>query len=211
TPHFVNRWTQCATLITITAGTFGVSEALRGPTPLFWLLSAVYLALLTGGVYALERSPGRVELSLYFVSSSALLIGLLYMSRASAWLMGLPLLSHMALFLPWQLALLWGTAFLGVLLLLANVPSKDLATATANTGAAILFVLAFSVMARRQAQWRLRAEALSASLQSTNARLRLLALEAEELSAMRERNRLAREVHDGLGHYLTTIHVQLEA
>src|SRR5690606_18104716 len=94
---------------------------------------------------------------------------------------------------------------------LANVASKELAAATANTGAAILFVLAFSVMARRQVQWRLRAEALSALLQSANARLRDLALEAEELSAMRERNRVAREVHDGLGHYLTTIHVHLEA
>jgi signal transduction histidine kinase len=31
------------------------------------------------------------------------------------------------------------------------------------------------------------------------------------LAAVNERNRLAREIHDTLGHYLTVIHVQLEA
>ena len=32
----------------------------------------------------------------------------------------------------------------------------------------------------------------------------------EELATAKERNRLAREIHDGLGHYLTIINVQLE-
>jgi signal transduction histidine kinase len=32
-----------------------------------------------------------------------------------------------------------------------------------------------------------------------------------QLAAANERNRLAREIHDTLGHYLTVIHVQLEA
>lgn len=33
---------------------------------------------------------------------------------------------------------------------------------------------------------------------------------AEQLATMRERNRVAREIHDSLGHYLTVIHLQLE-
>jgi signal transduction histidine kinase len=37
------------------------------------------------------------------------------------------------------------------------------------------------------------------------------AAQAEELARSRERNRLAREIHDSLGHYLTVVNVQLEA
>lgn len=37
------------------------------------------------------------------------------------------------------------------------------------------------------------------------------ARDVEELSIMRERNRLAREMHDNLGHYLTAIHMQSQA
>jgi signal transduction histidine kinase len=33
----------------------------------------------------------------------------------------------------------------------------------------------------------------------------------EELAKTQERNRIARDIHDGLGHYLTVVHVQLEA
>jgi len=33
----------------------------------------------------------------------------------------------------------------------------------------------------------------------------------EELTISRERNRLAREIHDGLGHYLTSIYMQIQA
>ena len=38
-----------------------------------------------------------------------------------------------------------------------------------------------------------------------------LAAEVAQLAAANERNRMAREIHDTLGHYLTVIHVQLEA
>jgi signal transduction histidine kinase len=41
--------------------------------------------------------------------------------------------------------------------------------------------------------------------------LREYALKVEELAITKERNRLAREIHDGLGHYLTTIYMQIQA
>jgi len=41
--------------------------------------------------------------------------------------------------------------------------------------------------------------------------LRRYTLEAEELAATRERNRIAREIHDSVGHYLTVVNVQIEA
>jgi len=48
-------------------------------------------------------------------------------------------------------------------------------------------------------------------LSSANRRLKEYAQQIEELATSKERNRLAREIHDGLGHYLTTIFMQIEA
>ena len=41
--------------------------------------------------------------------------------------------------------------------------------------------------------------------------LRRYAAEAEELATTRERNRIARDIHDSVGHYLTVVNVQIEA
>lgn len=51
------------------------------------------------------------------------------------------------------------------------------------------------------------------AIQANAARENAVALsaEVENLAVVRERNRLAREIHDSLGHFLTTIHVQLQA
>jgi signal transduction histidine kinase len=59
------------------------------------------------------------------------------------------------------------------------------------------FVVIFTRIALRAVEARRHAEAL--------------AVEVERLAVIQERNRLAREIHDSLGHFLTTIHVQLEA
>jgi signal transduction histidine kinase len=48
-------------------------------------------------------------------------------------------------------------------------------------------------------------------LEAANAELAAHSLQAEELAAARERSRLAREVHDLIGHHLTVVRVQLEA
>jgi len=58
---------------------------------------------------------------------------------------------------------------------------------------------------------REEAEGLAAQLESANRQLTEHASQAEELAATQERNRLAREIHDNLGHYLTVVNVQLEA
>jgi signal transduction histidine kinase len=42
-------------------------------------------------------------------------------------------------------------------------------------------------------------------------RLREYAVQAEELATTQERNRLARDIHDGLGHHLTVVQMQIQA
>jgi signal transduction histidine kinase len=76
---------------------------------------------------------------------------------------------------------------------------------------AVLFTIVFSMLAVQSEKARGEVQRLAAELGSSNRRLREYAVQAEELSATRERNRIAREVHDSLGHFLTVANVQLEA
>jgi signal transduction histidine kinase len=76
---------------------------------------------------------------------------------------------------------------------------------------AVLFTLVFTQLAVSAERARSQVQRLAEALARANAKLRAYAVQAEELSAIRERNRLAREIHDSLGHYLTVVNVQLEA
>ena len=66
-------------------------------------------------------------------------------------------------------------------------------------------------MRLNEQQARERAEQLTAELEEANVQLAAYATQAEELAMTQERNRLAREIHDNLGHYLTIVNVQIEA
>jgi len=57
---------------------------------------------------------------------------------------------------------------------------------------------------------RRESQALLAELRETHSQLQEYALRVEELAVVEERNRLAREMHDTLGHRLTVASVQLE-
>lgn len=50
-----------------------------------------------------------------------------------------------------------------------------------------------------------------AELAQANERLRDYAAQAEQLATIQERNRLARDIHDGVGHHLTVVQMLLEA
>jgi signal transduction histidine kinase len=69
---------------------------------------------------------------------------------------------------------------------------------------ALIFLVGFS-------QAMSSVERARAELDAANGQLRDYAAQSEELATARERNRIAREIHDGLGHYLTTIHMQIQA
>jgi signal transduction histidine kinase len=55
-----------------------------------------------------------------------------------------------------------------------------------------------------------RARETSLRLDESNRKLAHYIAEVEALSTVRERNRLAREIHDTIGHYLTAVNMQLE-
>jgi signal transduction histidine kinase len=76
--------------------------------------------------------------------------------------------------------------------------------------AGYLFFAAFGWMRTQAENDRLRSEKLLIELQEAHAKLKEYATRVEELAIVQERNRIAREVHDSLGHRLTVASVQLE-
>lgn len=74
-----------------------------------------------------------------------------------------------------------------------------------------VFILVFTQMAVSEEQARHEIQNLVKDLEAANRRLREYAFQVEDLAVVKERNRLAREIHDGLGHHLTALNMQIKA
>jgi signal transduction histidine kinase len=82
---------------------------------------------------------------------------------------------------------------------------------------AFFFVAVFSqgnhmleMQKTRSEQLLRQLEVSNAELEQAHAQLQAYANEVEELTIVRERTRVAREIHDTLGHYLSILNIQLE-
>lgn len=74
----------------------------------------------------------------------------------------------------------------------------------------LIFVMTMAHMVMKEKASRTRAEQLFGALENSHHQLKRYAEQVAELATAKERNRLARDIHDSLGHYLTVINVQLE-
>jgi signal transduction histidine kinase len=174
-----------------------------GPPVPFWQVlfaSVIYLALGIWG-FDLAQRLGRVWISLAYLLVE-LAIGLKINSMAHGGLLALillPLAAQAVTLLPrvWA-ALMCLLVVAGVSGTLTWIPSWPAwFRSVASASAAVVFVVFYVSVAAREREARHRVEKLST--------------EVAQLAAANERNRLAREIHDTLGHYLTVIHIQLEA
>jgi signal transduction histidine kinase len=173
----------------------GTSKAAVVALGLVYLLVAVW-----------QLSARRLHTAVYFIFQNALAGLLVWIGFGATALIPLPILSQGFLALKPRYALL----------LAALQPANWLAVAAWKMGwdhvaaplgkflAGEIFVLAFTQVVIRERQAR-------KDLGTANRKLITMATQAEELATVKERNRLARELHDSLGHYLTIIHVELQA
>jgi signal transduction histidine kinase len=163
-------------------------------------LSVLYLVL---GIHGFEfaRRRRQLWLSLAYLAAE-FAIGLRINSLAWGGMLPLillPLAAQAVSLLPRAWATVVCVAVIaGVSGNLSWVPAwpewlRNIASATA----AVVFVVVYVGVAERERAARRQAEQLSADVAA--------------LAAANERSRMTREIHDTLGHYLTVIHVQLEA
>ena len=170
--------------------------------------ASAYLFVGTYGFSACRRSPARWAAAVYFIVQMLLAATLIKLRGRAGELsfILLPLAGQSALLLPlrWMIAVCTMIYVLLVLpLILINRWMDALAVALAY-GTGIVFVVVFTRIAASEREAR-------ADLGEAYRRLRENAAQIEELAVTKERNRLAREIHDSLGHYLTVVNVQLGA
>lgn len=182
------------------------------------------LSIMLGVLYGLIGTFGQMRLELidtwparllYFSAQLAIVFALLFLGKGTNnnyWLLMLPLCAQ-GLMMDWQGALgLSAIQLIGFWLIhAADVSVANLVDAVISLASAMLFTILFTYIAVREGEARAQIERLATDLRRANHRLASYATQAEELATTRERNRLAREIHDNLGHYLTIVNVQIEA
>ena len=179
------------------------------------LLGIVYMVLSLKQDDYFERFPSGFGVAVYF----SLLLGLVFVINwligpGGVWLIVLPVAAtavHALSLFPQIVVYLAMLATIAVPIGL-RFDNWDAAFALAiSISPAILFVVVFTKAQQSEQVAREQAEALTAELEAANRQLSEYAAQVEELATIEERNRLAREIHDNLGHYLTVVNVQIGA
>jgi signal transduction histidine kinase len=161
---------------------------------------------------------------IYFALQLTLGTVFLYVSRVQGWLIMMPLVSQAVIWLPrrWMVAAC-GLIFVVILTItiidaprlvdayhrmVERIPEDAPWLIALQAGAQYLVVIVFVALLVEMA---MREERARDELSDAHRKLREYSVQIEDLATVKERNRLAREIHDGLGHYLTVVNVQIEA
>lgn len=177
-------------------------------------LGFVYMVI---GVEGFRRSERSLSASvLYFFVQIPLGGVIVYLGKGVGFnaLLLLPLAGQAMMRLPQVQAYLACAGILfvyGMATSLSGGGLKAVFTDFLTFTAGLVFIMVFTQLVLSVEKSRKQGEILAQELAQANQQLRAYAVQVEELAITRERNRLAREIHDGLGHHLTTIHMQLQA
>ena len=181
---------------------------------LTFALGAVYTVL---GVLGGHCTEGRGPLAhfIYFAVQCGVLTAMIAFSpvRGFFGIIVLPVMSQAIFDLRARNALLVGLYLFTMSIAIWAAPYgwKAAAEAAISYFTAFAFTTVFTIITKRALDSREREEKLRIEIEAANAQLRAHAAQTVELATTRERNRVAREIHDGVGHYLTVIKTQLDA
>ncbi len=164
-------------------------EETPGKMAVFWLIARIILIEIVAQIDYFHLSP-----FLYLIPP--FLAALYFGNRVGYWLA----------VLGWVAYMLQHT--LHASLFFFTAPSEFRYLSVFTIGLIFVMTMARTVVTEKAS--RRRAEQLLTELEASHQQLRTYAEQVADLAATRERNRLARDIHDTLGHYLTVINVQLE-
>lgn len=214
--------TQSQRVITVTCYTLYVIVALRavltyGGTaelaPLLALL-AIFLLLLATEPIVTRRWGTYRRLYLGLQTALVVVMGRFAPEFDFLWSLYIILAIQAVDFLPRRAALIWIGVLIGLaglfLMLEMDPPALGLAILL-NLSAVGYFLVSFTRVSRQAEVARNESAALLRDLQTAHAQLQDYADRAEELSAARERNRVARELHDSVNQSIFSITLTAEA
>lgn len=201
-------------IATFATGAGGGVQYSAGQLVVGILLGIVYLILGMFDAELLGRFSEQTQNILFFTIQCLLVLGIgMLLGPGGNWLISLPLVGFAVERLsPRSRWALYTAVLLSIVLPIAYY--STLGTALMNAAimsSAIFFVVLFTQLRLNEQSAREKAEELARQLEAANHQLAEYASQAEELAVTQERNRLAREIHDNLGHYLTIVNVQIEA
>jgi len=179
------------------------------------LLGVVYLLVGLNQHWIYDHIPTDWADFVFFSSMCSLLFGIgLVLGIGGNVLLGIPLIGFAVERLtPWPRYLVYAALDAAVVLPF-GLRFETWSSALINGitfSVVILFIAWFAQLRLNEQQARERTEQLMIDLGKANEQLAAYAAQAEELAMTQERNRLAREIHDRLGHTLTIVNVQIEA
>lgn len=182
--------------------------------PVVFALGGVYVAfgVLGGG---LVESGGQAGSAAYYLLQCGILTAIVFLSpiRGFMGIIVLPLVSQAIFDLRPRYAAVIGVYLFALNIAVWAIPFGWTAAtpAVVNFAAAFAFTIAFTIITKQAIDARRSEEELRQKVEAANQLLREQAAQAEDLATTRERNRVAREIHDGVGHYLTVVKTQLDA
>lgn len=193
-----------------------ILEFIEQSHPYLWLLSAILITygLLLGIQFILTKdSPIRAHLYLGIQSVLVSVAMLLYFELDFFALLFLPLGGQAMFLFPRKTALVW-IAFFGLLIITGQAIQfgwPDGLSFSFLYLAGLIFVASFSILMMSANESRLQSDRLLNELQLAHRQLQDYAGQAEELATAKERNRLARELHDSVAQTLYGLTLQAEA
>ena len=175
----------------ITFGIYGYAYAERSANLVIRLIYFVIQLLLAGVIVFLGKGVGYNAMVLLPLAGQSVML----MARSWRVVVNVGIVFTYMLALNLFSASNWGAVWSGLPIFLAGQ----------------FFIVVFTQMAVGEEEARSEVEKLVQELEKKNQQLREYAVQVEDLAITKERNRMAREIHDGLGHYLTTIFMQIQA
>jgi signal transduction histidine kinase len=180
-------------------------------------LIGLAVAYLMNGVfgYAWARKADSLKRSLVYTATQIAIGGFILSLAMSSVIMFamLPIAGQAVVLLPRRLMFVACATMLLVLVVPLAIMSglRPASVLGLFFLAGIVFVVVITELAVKEQRAKREVERLVAELKDANDKLREYADQVEELATLKERNRVAREIHDSLGHYLTVVIVQIEA
>ncbi|MEM7198921.1 MAG: sensor histidine kinase [Planctomycetota bacterium] len=152
----------------------------------------------------------------YLATQTALALAIIYLARSygPVPIILIPLAAQAGLLLEWRGAMVFAvtlTLLKSALNLALGADLDWLLVWTLTAGTGVFFGVLFAQVIRDVRRSQAEVERLNRDLSAANERLQDTARHTASLAAAEERNRLAREIHDSVGHALTTLRVQLDA
>ena len=204
----------------VLASYFTTFSATHQPTPIQIIsliaLGILYVAIGIYGYAYITNSGKRIYHLAYFAVQIPVAGLIIYLGKGVSFnaMILLPLAGHSVMLLSQEWMLVTNISIALTFMVseyFVGYPWGDIWNSFQLLVAGQVFIVAFTQMAVNEEKNRKEVERLASDLATANHHLREYAMQVEELAIAKERNRLAREIHDGLGHFLTTIHMQIQA